>query len=295
VRRVARVAAVVAVVLAVGACSTGSTSLSGATTTLATDVTTTTATTEPPATTSSPTLSPTTVALTTTLVPTSPTTSVATTSAPTTIVESTVAAPDTTPSPTVAPETTTAPPQPTTTAPPQTTPPATTLPPPTGAPSGCIACRPEYVFAYPNHFEVPQLGSEPVRGSGCGADGNLSLTMPDGIWNGFVKVSSNTLTIDVQCIYYGASAKPFIDACEADHPDDECAEFHDFWKVNNNPRTRSVPLDPGFRRRYESSNCTDPGPGKGTSAPAAGESGLDSWLIIENGRAVFALTSCVYG
>lgn len=275
-------------VLAIAGCSTGSTSLSGATTPTELTTTTTELLATVPTTAAPPTaLTATTLTATTVAVATTP---VATTVPPVDTTSAATTVPDTTQPPATAPPTAT--PQ---TTPPQTTLPATTLPSPTSTPSGCVACRPEYVFPYANHFAVPQLGSEPVRGTGCGADGNLSLTMPDGIWNGFVKVSSNTLTIDVQCIYYGASAEPFIDACEAERPDDECAEFHDFWKVNNNPRTRTVELDPNFRRRYESSSCTDPGPGKGTTPPAAGESGLDSWLIIENGKAVFALTSCVYG
>jgi hypothetical protein len=151
------------------------------------------------------------------------------------------------------------------------------------------------VFAYGSHFTVPQLGTEPVRGTGCGADGSLGETMPDGIWNGHLTISGESLKIDVQCVYYGESAKPFIAACEQQNGVDDCHEYgDDFWIVNNNPRKRTVPLDPGFRRRFETTDCTDPGPGKGATSNNGGET-MDSWLIIENGKATFALTSCVYG
>jgi len=218
---------------------------------------------------------------------------------PTTLAVATTVAATSPPETTLPPETTVPVDTTPATASPETSVPETTLPPPpqTTAPApGCVACQPTYVFPYESHFTVPQLGTEPVRGTGCGADGSLGPTMPDGIWDGFIKISSTSLTIDVQCIYYGASAAPYVAACEAEHDADECLEFgDDFWMVNNNPRTRTVPLDPGFRRRFEIVGCTDPGPGKGTQPQSEEQPKLDSWLIIENGKATFALTSCIYG
>jgi hypothetical protein len=208
-----------------------------------------------------------------------------------TIVAESVPAETTIPPAATLPPDTTPPTAPETTVPPTDAPPVTN--PPT---AGCIACQPNYVFAYPTHFAVPQLGTEPVRGTGCGADGSLGPTIPDGIWNGFITISSTAVKIDVECIYYGASAAPFIAACEQENSADDCLESgDDFWKVNNNPRTRSVPLDPSFRRRYESTDCADPGPGRGTAKASPEQDQFDSWLIIENGMATFALTSCVYG
>jgi len=277
--------ALTAAVLLAG-CSTGSTSLSSASTPDVVESTTV------PAVTTATSLDATTTAAATSSIPI-PTSIPA---APTTVLVPTTVAgtlpPETTiPADTTVPETTAQ------TAPPQTEAPETTVPPPTSAPTaGCVACQPNYVFAYNSHVAVPQLGTEPVRGTGCGADGSLGPTIPDGIWNGFIKISATSLTIDVQCIYYGASAAPFIAACEAEHDAEDCRETgDDFWMVNNNPRTRTVPLDPGFRRRFEISGCTDPGPGKGSQPQSPEQSTLNSWLIIEHGKAAFALTSCITG
>ena len=40
-------------------------------------------------------------------------------------------------------------------------------------------------LAYPSFRDVPQLGVEPVRGSGCGASGDLGDVIPDGLWAGY--------------------------------------------------------------------------------------------------------------
>lgn len=281
VRRAGALVAVAGLVL-VG-CSTGSKSLSSDSTLSPLTSTTLAETT----TTASFDSTSTTVTAATSTIPTS-TLAVATTVAATSPPETTI------PAQTTAPVDTTA-----ATASPETAVPETTLPPPpqtTIPAAGCVGCQPNYVFPYDSHISVPQLGTEPVRGTGCGADGSLGPTMPDGIWDGFIKISATSLTIDVQCVYYAASAAPYVAACEAEHDADECLEFgDDFWMVNNNPRTRTVPLDPGFRRRFEIVGCTDPGPGKGTQPQSEEQAQLDSWLIIENGKATFALTSCIYG
>src|SRR5690606_629886 len=35
-------------------------------------------------------------------------------------------------------------------------------------------------------FDVPQLGCEPVSGTGCGGDGSIGPVIPDGLWRGAV-------------------------------------------------------------------------------------------------------------
>jgi hypothetical protein len=186
-------------------------------------------------------------------------------------------------------------PTPGVTAPLPTLPPAATEPPPETDPVPCTGCLPEYSFPYANFFEVPQMGSEPVRGTGCGADGSLGETIPDGYWHGTIDVGVSALSIDVSCVYYGDSAAPFAAECVASGGDN-CLEFGtDFWQVNNNTRTRTMPLDDGFRRRYaQPDGCSDPGPGAGETGTEGSEL-MDSWIVIENGRVTFALTSCVYG
>ena len=164
----------------------------------------------------------------------------------------------------------------------------------TAAPSSCNSCNPDYQFPYASFFSVPQLGSEPVRGNGCGANGAIGNTIPDGVWDGNISVGGSSLQIDLECVYYGASAAPYIAQCAADNGGD-CPDANpDFWIVNNNTRKRSVPLDPSFRRRYATADgCTDPGPGQG--GPLEGSDAMSSWVVIEGGHATFALTSCVYG
>ena len=42
------------------------------------------------------------------------------------------------------------------------------------------------VWPFGDFRNAPRLGNEPVRGSGCGADGSIGELVPDGIWAGFV-------------------------------------------------------------------------------------------------------------
>lgn len=166
----------------------------------------------------------------------------------------------------------------------------------TSIPTSCVSCDPMFSFPYASFFDVAQLGSEPVRGTGCGADGSLGEEIPDGYWHGQIDVGSAALSIDVICVYYGASAAPYVAACEATDTEGTCLEYGDqFWQINSNTRKRFVPLDESFRRRYAlQEGCSDPGPGNGTVGEV-GSNLMDSWIVIENGLATFALTSCVYG
>ena len=183
-------------------------------------------------------------------------------------------------------------PEPPATSEPAASSPATSVP----AGDGCVSCAADFVFPYATFFEVPQLGTEPVRGTGCGADGQLGETIPDGIWDARrITISASTLSIDVQCVYYGDSGAQLLADCLAEEGPDGCEDTDpDFWFVNASSRIRTMPLAPSFRRRYATNDgCTDPGPGN-----ARGEQGqddFDSWVIIEQGMATFALTSCVYG
>jgi hypothetical protein len=93
-------------------------------------------------------------------------------------------------------------------------------------------------YGFEEFFAVPQLGDEPVRGTGCGGDGSIGEVIPDGYWRGFVRSwdgptleQSSSLQFDLICIY--------LDQFGDD------ASF-DGWVVNNNDRTRTVPIAPGF-------------------------------------------------
>jgi hypothetical protein len=96
------------------------------------------------------------------------------------------------------------------------------------------------VWPYGPFWNVPQLGSEPVRGSGCGASGQLGATIPDGLWAGFVTgydAASNTVGIDVLCIFSGDTAQAVIAEGTANIINNE----PDYLIVNNNPQVRVMP------------------------------------------------------
>jgi hypothetical protein len=93
-------------------------------------------------------------------------------------------------------------------------------------------------YGFDEFFDVPQLGDEAVRGTGCGGDGSIGDVIPDGWWRGFVRSwdgttleQSTLLQFDLICIYL----EPVGDDSHVDG-----------WAVNNNDRTRTVPIAPGF-------------------------------------------------
>ncbi|MCU1394969.1 MAG: hypothetical protein JWM34_3397 [Ilumatobacteraceae bacterium] len=285
------VAATVAIALA--GCSTDTKTLSPSNTLVPIGAATTTVPPPGPPTTTTPiatattTVAPVTVATITAATMAPPMLSAPVTTLPPTV---TVTAPPatTTPPTTAAPDTTPAPPDTTPGTSADTTP-------DTAAPVSCDSCRSDFRFPYASFFDVPQLGTEAVRGTGCGGNVAIGDVIPDGVWDGHITVSGSTLKIDLQCVYYGASAQPYIAQCEQTQSEDDCLEGGDqFWIVNNNTRLRSVPLDPSFRRRYANTDCADPGPGQGADG-SDGADAMDSWVYIVNGKATFALTSCIYG
>lgn len=160
----------------------------------------------------------------------------------------------------------------------------------TGVPTTTAA---PYVFPFPDYFTVPELGIEPVRGSGCGSGPEYQFTeVRDGIWNGFVDrvdTDNGDLYIDIACVYHGESADPEI--AEGSGTGDR-----DFYQVNNRERLRSVPLGPNFAVRdavWQGQNCADPGPSnESTSGRYLTE---HSWLTVEGGAAVLALVVCAVG
>ena len=124
--------------------------------------------------------------------------------------------------------------------------PTTTLPPPPAAPTGALA------FPYATVYEVPQLGHEPVRGTGCGGDGSIGDVIPDGLWWGAIAgQSTTTLEFDLACIYTGPVGEQMGEQFIAANPDYGSPPY---WPgvgffVNNNPRTRTVAAGTRFRPR----------------------------------------------
>jgi hypothetical protein len=96
------------------------------------------------------------------------------------------------------------------------------------------------LWPYGDFHDVPQLGTEPVRGSGCGADGSIGEVIPDGLWAGMLSYvpDDDHWEVNLVCIYAGEQAREVIAGGTANVIDDDDP---DYVIVDNNPRTRSVP------------------------------------------------------
>ena len=77
-------------------------------------------------------------------------------------------------------------------------------------------------FAFPWTFwHVPQMGTEVVEGSGCGANGDLPDTIPDGLWYGqVISANADGLAFDVRCLFYGELATQLYQEYVAEHGDE---------------------------------------------------------------------------
>lgn len=96
------------------------------------------------------------------------------------------------------------------------------------------------LWPYGPFWNVPQLGAEPVRGSGCGASGQIGDVIPDGLWAGYVTAydpNTGTIGINLLCIFSGATAQTVIAQGSANIVSNE----PDYLIVNNNERVRSMP------------------------------------------------------
>lgn len=165
----------------------------------------------------------------------------------------------------------------------------TTAPPTSAAPLPVAAITADTplgeFFPYPAFTEVPQLGTEPVRGSGCGGNGEIGETIPDGLWLGYLYQSFDTIDVDLVCAYSDRTA--------AQLTDDGAAVIWDrpgFVLVNNNLRTRSMLQSPSVIFRSlddEVAPCTP-------SAPPADDplAGPLSWVRIDGGVVTWALLDC---
>ena len=167
--------------------------------------------------------------------------------------------------------------------------PATTVPgegattPTSTSPSG-----PHWTFG--GFRSVPQLGSESVRGSGCGANGTIGEFIPDGWWLGIVADDGvDQLRFDLVCAHFGSSAQPLIDECLAGAASATCTTYFDeaFWPVNRNTRTRAVPKSQSVQIEEVADLC-----GVATETRVGGVTGELDWLLIENGAAIYVRRGC---
>lgn len=78
-----------------------------------------------------------------------------------------------------------------------------------GTPEPLPPAYPDYsdgvgsIWPYATFWDAPRFGIEPVRGSGCGADGQIGDVIPDGLWAGYVRgldADTQALSIDLLCV-----------------------------------------------------------------------------------------------
>ena len=168
------------------------------------------------------------------------------------------------------------------------------------------------VLPYINFWGVPQLGCEPVAGTGCGGDGSIGDVIPDGLWKGNIEnfdnatiESSTSLEFDLVCAYIGEVGRQMFDDFMAEHPDYGSPPFiNGEWIVNNNERMRTVPLADGFHvtQAYGvplevlddgTIEYACGGSDYGPRVEPSDDGGIyEVWLYIDNGEAVEALKGC---
>lgn len=157
-------------------------------------------------------------------------------------------------------------------------------------------------WPYGEFWNVPQLGSEPVRGSGCGGSGQIGDRIPDGLWAGNVSVDPakpSEVWVNLLCVYYGESAQAVRYAGTANIVHDE----PDYLIVNNNQQYRVLAnnITAIAASAPDASGRCAPGglmlPPAGEYLPGAGDwfgsdpSQLQAWIRVDNG----AVTWLVYG
>lgn len=104
-------------------------------------------------------------------------------------------------------------------------------------------------FPFGSMIDVPKLGADNVRGSGCGLDGSIGDRLPDGWWFGHLtELGERQLGWDLICVYFGAEGEQRYQACYDEFGEEGCF-FQDpyFFVENNNTRTRSVPIAADFQ------------------------------------------------
>lgn len=168
--------------------------------------------------------------------------------------------------------------------------------------SAVLTDEPDFVFPYDDYFGVDQLGSEPVRGSGCGVDEFIGEELPDGLWRGFVRAfdglwvdASVSLDFDLACVYIGDAAVLARQRWINEHPGEQPVSIPDGFLVNDNDRARTVPLAADFLQVDAETTATG-GCAPPTVLPPSGSTErfrlVDSWLFVAGGEAQWVVTGC---
>jgi len=140
-------------------------------------------------------------------------------------------------------------------------------------------------------WNVPQYGSESVRGSGCGANGDLGDTIPDGLWAGFITDdgSDGFVGIDLLCIYFGASAQAMLAGGTGTLLNDD----PEYLIVNNQTRARAMPMDTNISLRLSARDSADrcvdsASTDQWSDIPADRQ----VWIRIHDGRITWIIADC---
>ncbi len=177
---------------------------------------------------------------------------------------------------------------------------------PTTASTTTTASSPQVVWQGWGYYDVPQLGSESVRGTGCGSDGSLGEVIPDGIWNVIVGDGSGAdafwttsqIRVDVRCVYTGAAGRQlYTTACSTDPESDACAiGSPDWFVVNANSRLRTMPVAPTVQYGVGGLGSTPCAPiTLDRSSPDAPWRFMDSWIVIDHGVVTTVIAACPAG
>jgi hypothetical protein len=153
------------------------------------------------------------------------------------------------------------------------------------------------LWPYADFYSVPRLGEEPVLGSGCGANGDIGETIPDGLWAGAVTyvADEDRWAVNLMCVYRGAAADDVLATGTAN----VVAGDRDYLVVDNNPRVRSVPnradsVSTTFADIRTNDTCQIGGsqgmPFDNSQAP-----GSQAWIRIHEGAATWVLFGCDAG
>ena len=158
---------------------------------------------------------------------------------------------------------------------------------PTSLPPAATADPASPIWPYGPFWNVPQLGEEPVRGSGCGSQGQIGDVIPDGLWAGYVtNESTPAISIDLLCIFMGAAAGQVISEGTANIVNNE----PDYVVVNNNTQLRSAPAAPGIVLRDSAvvdGECVENTAAAHDPAPAR-----QAWVRIDGGQVTWILWGC---
>lgn len=154
-----------------------------------------------------------------------------------------------------------------------------------------------------DHDDVPMLGSESVRGSGCGSTGGIGEIIPDGVWSVIIGDgtggdqfwSDDSMTVDMECVYTGKGGQQLWEAaCLTDPQSPNCTQqTGDWYVVNANGRLRTVRVSPDVQYgvgALGTSPCPDaPTDRTASNAPWRSE---HSWIVIQGGQVTHVVTDC---